>query len=77
MGFLQIVYISIVPVLFDKPFNVNVDPKLAYDNYMKDVWYFQAYGCSYTAYMNQLIDTLILQQDHMKTLETEGNRPVT
>ena len=66
-----------IPILFDKPFNVNVEHKLAYDNYTKDVWCFQAYGCSHTAYVNQLIDTLILQQDHMKTLKTEGSRPVT
>ena len=52
VGFLQILYTSIVPVLFDKSFNLNVDPKLAYDNYVKDLWYSQAYGCSYATYMN-------------------------
>ena len=41
---------------------------------MKDVWYSQTYGCSYTKYMYQLIDTLILQQDRLDTHKTEGNR---
>ena len=76
-GFLQVVYTSIIPILFENSFNMNVDHKLAYDNYMKDIWCFQTYGCSYMVYMNQLIDTLILQQDHMETLKTEGCRPVT
>ena len=77
VGYLEIVFTAVIPILFSEPFNDSGDPKLTYDNHMKDVWYTQTYGCSYTDYMEQLIDKLILQQDHPVTHDRDDNRSVT
>ena len=66
VGYLEIVQTSVIPVLFGKILNKD---KLTYENHTKDVWYTEAYGYSYTTYMEQLIDELILQQDCLEVAE--------
>ena len=63
VGYIEIVYTVVIPVLLGKSFSNNVDPKLTYDNHTKDIWYTKTYGYSYTTYMEKLIDNLILLPD--------------
>ena len=63
-------------MLFGKSFSSNVDPKLTYENHTKDVWYTKTYGYSYTTYMEQLIDNLILQPDLCMVAEVDHSHLV-
>ena len=36
----------------------DINPRLHYDNYCKDIQCFQYYGCSYTTYVTHIIDIL-------------------
>ena len=40
-----------IPVLFNSSFNHHINPGLIYKNHMKDVWYHELYGYSYTTHM--------------------------
>ena len=73
VGYLYIVSTVVIPILLSESFSDRGDPKLTYDNHMKDVWSTQTYGCSYLDYMDQMIDKLILQQDHSETNERDDN----
>ena len=50
VGYLDIVYTAIIPVLFDISFNNGVNPRLAYENDIKDIWYQKLYSHSYTTH---------------------------
>ena len=41
-----------------QPLDEDINPRLHYDNYCKDMQCFQYYGCSYTTYVTQIIDVL-------------------
>ena len=73
VGYIEIVYTVVIPVLLGKSFSNNVDPKLTYDNHTKDIWYTKTYGYSYTTYMEKLIDNLILQQDPEMVVEADNS----
>ena len=75
VGYLQIVSTIAIPILFSESFSDTGNPSLTYDNHMKDVWSVRTYGCSYLDYMDHLIDKLILQQDHLQTVEKNDSSP--
>ena len=57
-GYLQIIYCITVPILFDLDFQIR-EPKLAHENYVKDMYSFENNNCSYTEHMQSIIDHLI------------------
>ena len=58
VGLLKILYYAMVPIGFHSTFN-ELEPKLAYESYVKDVCCYKNYGCSYTEHMQSVIDHLI------------------
>ena len=77
VGYLEILYTTDIPVLFPKPCISNVSAKLTYENHMKDKWYTETYGYSYTTYVEQLIDMLIQQQEGSKVAHATDNHIVS
>ena len=54
VGFLQILYYTTVPILFNLNFK-ECEPKLVYENHVKDMYCFKNYDCSYSEHMQSVI----------------------
>ena len=57
-GFMRLIDAFSVIVRCTQLLDNEIDPKLHYDNYCRDMQCFQYYGCSYTTYITHIIDSL-------------------
>ena len=70
-GYLQVLQVAtyqtlVVPtvsMLSRSGSNFDQNPKLTYDNYCKDLQVWQSHNCDYGTYLNNIIDTLIENED--------------
>ena len=71
-GYLQVIEnikCKIVKLQFkgnQRQINVNIDAKLAYDNYSQDLKSWQQYGCDYDSYMDRVMDQLIRYETELE-----------
>ena len=65
VGYIEILYSICIPIKFLGEAGVGLDPKLAFEQYQKDMWCYETYGHSYTVYVETLIDEMIDQCDHV------------
>ena len=49
---------------------VGLHPKHAFQQYQKDMWCYETYGHSYTAYIETIMDKMIDQCDHFESHDT-------
>ena len=52
---MQLVDAFSIVVRRTQPLDKDINPRLHYDNYCKDMQCFQYYGCSYTTYVTHII----------------------
>ena len=70
VGYIVVLYSICLPVQFLGEVGVGLDPKLAFEQYQKDMWRYETYGHSYTVYIETLIDKMIDQCDHVRSQDT-------
>ena len=67
VGYIIVLYTVCIPIQFFVETGVELDPKLAFVQYQKDMWCYETDGHSHTVYIEILIDKLIDQCDHIQS----------
>ena len=61
VGYIEIMYSIHLPIQFFGEVPVGLHPKVAFEDYNKDIEYYQRYNCLYTERMQTMIDKMIDQ----------------